>query len=66
MAIALLGDRIIIQSVAFEVGLIKVNIITQGPDDPQCCPTQATIQTYELQDQQLKLISEKVVDRDNE
>ncbi len=34
-----LGDRIGIDSVKIERGVIDLHIITQAPDDPMCCPT---------------------------
>lgn len=35
----LIGDRVGIDSVHIVGGLIYLHIITQGPDDPMCCPT---------------------------
>ena len=65
LAIVLLGDRVITQSIALEAGLIKVHLIKQGPDDPQCCPTLEALQTYELQGGELTLLSEEAADVDN-
>jgi heat shock protein HslJ len=53
IASALLGDRVQINSVAIENNQIVVDMISHGPDDPLCCPTQAVVQTYELQGDQL-------------
>jgi hypothetical protein len=39
LASAFLGDRIAIQSITAELGTVTVNMITQGPNDPFCCPT---------------------------
>ena len=61
LATVLLGDRVIVQSVALEAGLIKVNLIKQGPDDPQLGPTLELLQTYELQGEELKLLSEQEI-----
>ncbi|GAB4468526.1 MAG: hypothetical protein OHK0037_26190 [Elainellaceae cyanobacterium] len=44
-----LGDRIQVNSVRIlEDGLISVNMIIQGPNDPQCCPTQEVTQFYRV------------------
>jgi uncharacterized lipoprotein YbaY len=44
-----LGDRVKINSVRIlEDGLIGVNLIIQGPNDPQCCPTQEVTQFYRV------------------
>jgi hypothetical protein len=34
-----IGDRVGIDSVEIVGGVIDIHIITQGPDDPMCCPT---------------------------
>jgi hypothetical protein len=49
----LLGDRAQIQSLAIANGQISVTMITHGPDDPMCCPTQEVEQIYELQENKL-------------
>ncbi|GAB4131388.1 MAG: hypothetical protein Fur0046_00310 [Cyanobacteria bacterium J069] len=42
-----LGDRVKINSVRIlNDGLISINLIIQGPNDPQCCPTQEVTQYY--------------------
>ncbi len=43
------GDRVQIVSVAISGGLITVNVIRHGPNDPLCCPTQAATLAYRLQ-----------------
>jgi hypothetical protein len=48
-----LGDRVQINSVAIQNGEIVVDMVTHGPNDPQCCPTQQVVQTYALQGDQL-------------
>ncbi len=35
-----LGDRVIVESGTVEGGLITLNLRTQGPNDPACCPSQ--------------------------
>jgi hypothetical protein len=36
----LLGDRIQINALSIENNKIVVDMITHGPEDPMCCPTQ--------------------------
>ena len=48
-----LGDRVQIQDIYFQDGEIVVRMITQGPNDPMCCPTQEVVQTYVLEDGEL-------------
>lgn len=43
-----LGDRVKINSLAIEEGRIVVDMVTQGPSDPMCCPTMHVTQRYEL------------------
>lgn len=45
-----LGDRVSINSLTIENNQVVVDMITQGPDDPMCCPTQQVVVAYELQD----------------
>jgi heat shock protein HslJ len=56
-----LGDRVKIENLAFVGGEILVEMVTQGPDDPMCCPTQRVVQTYELQGEELLQTSSRVV-----
>jgi uncharacterized lipoprotein YbaY len=57
VAAALLGDRVQINSLGVANGKITVDMVTQGPNDPMCCPTQHVVQTYQLQGSTLKLVS---------
>ena len=50
---ALLGDRVKINSLAIQDGKIAVDMLTQGPNDPLCCPTQKTTASYLLKDGEL-------------
>jgi hypothetical protein len=52
-ATVLLGDRARVQSLTIADGRISVTMVTHGPDDPMCCPSQESVQTYELQDSKL-------------
>lgn len=49
VASAQLGDRARINSLAIESGKVTVNLVTHGPNDPMCCPTQEASQEYKLQ-----------------
>ena len=48
-----LGDRVKINSVTIQDNRIAVDMITQGPQDPMCCPTQHVVQYYQLEGDQL-------------
>lgn len=61
VATTYLGDRITVNSVAIENNQIVVDMITQGPDEPMCCPTQQVVVTYELQGEELVEVSREVV-----
>jgi len=52
-ASVLLGDRAQIKSVTIEAGEISVEMVTHGPDDPMCCPTQEVTQKYTLRGEEL-------------
>ncbi len=49
----LLGDRVQIQSVAIKDGVITVDMLTAGPNDPLCCPTQEVTVSYKLEGDKL-------------
>jgi uncharacterized membrane protein len=59
IAWAQLGDRVQINSVSIQDGEIAVDMVTHGPDDPMCCPTQQVVQTYALQGEELVLMTEQ-------
>jgi len=44
-----LGDRVGLQNITAEDGLVTVNMLTAGPDDPLCCPTVLQSKTLRLQ-----------------
>lgn len=52
-----LGDRVSIDSLAIENNQILVEMVTHGPDDPLCCPTQHVMAAYELQNGELKQVA---------
>lgn len=41
-----LGERIDLKGIHLVAGKISVDMVTQGPDDPRCCPTQRVKSTY--------------------
>jgi hypothetical protein len=43
-----LGDRIIIESIKIDKGIIILNMIVQGPNDGLCCPSVKTVQKYKI------------------
>ena len=61
VATTLLGDRVKINSLSIEDGHVALNMITHGPDDPLCCPTQRVAQTYALQGDQLEQTSSEIL-----
>ncbi|MFO7635394.1 MAG: META domain-containing protein, partial [Caldilinea sp.] len=58
VASAPLGDRVEVQRLEIADNQITLLMLTQGPDDPMCCPSLAVIQVYELQDETLVLVDE--------
>jgi heat shock protein HslJ len=48
IATTLLGDRVVVNDLTFNDNTIGVDMISHGPNDPLCCPTQQTIQVYEM------------------
>jgi hypothetical protein len=53
VATTLLGDRVKVNSVRIEENLIVVDMVTHGPNDPMCCPTQQVVQRYALEGNEL-------------
>ncbi|MDP2727505.1 MAG: hypothetical protein Q8P59_08155 [Dehalococcoidia bacterium] len=49
----LLGDRVKLNSLSIASGEVVVKMVTHGPTDPLCCPTQEVIQRYKLQGDKL-------------
>ena len=47
------GDRVQIKGLSVAGNEIVVEMVTHGPDDAMCCPTQDTVQTYALEGQEL-------------
>lgn len=55
-ATVLLGDRVRIDGGAIENGVIRLDLVEHGPDEPACCPTHAVSRYY---DGELNLIQTK-------
>jgi hypothetical protein len=49
LASEFLGDRVKVKTVSIEDGDIVVHLLTHGPDDALCCPTQPAIWRYALE-----------------
>lgn len=58
VASQLLGDRVKAQKLVLQNGQIVVNVLSFGPNDPQCCPSQLVIRAYRLEGGALKVVSE--------
>jgi heat shock protein HslJ len=61
VATTLLGDRVKIKSLSIENGEIAVDMVTQGPTDPMCCPTQLVHDVYALKGDALAKVSSDVI-----
>lgn len=59
VATTLLGDRVALNELAIEDGQIVVEMLTQGPNDAQCCPTLGVQQSYALEEAALTLVGEE-------
>lgn len=57
-----LGDRVQIKSMHIENGEIVIDLLTQAPDDPMCCPTQYISHHYVLENGELVLIRSEAVE----
>ncbi len=61
VAVTSLGDRARIYALTIEDGEIVVEMVTHGPDDPMCCPTQWVRETYALEGDELVQTSSEVL-----
>jgi hypothetical protein len=43
-----LGDRVVVQSGYVQDGILGVTMLTQGPNDPLCCPSQLETRRFRL------------------
>ncbi len=55
-----LCSSVILNSVTVQDNQIVVDRVTQGPDDPMCCPSTRVISAYALQDGELFEVSSEV------
>lgn len=53
LATTQLGDRVQVKELAIEDGQIAVTLVTHGPTDPMCCPTQEETRLYRVEDGEL-------------
>lgn len=51
-----LGDRVLVNSIDISSGVIHLDMLTHGPNDPSCCPALAQKQNYWLIDNRLWLM----------
>jgi hypothetical protein len=61
VATLLLGDRVDVEGLAILDGRIAIQLLTQGPADPLCCPTQREARTYALMGDSLALVGVPVL-----
>jgi heat shock protein HslJ len=61
VASAFLGDRPLIDAIAFEGDSIIAQMVVHGPDDPMCCPTQQVQVTFGLVNGELVETDREVV-----
>ncbi|MCS6826080.1 MAG: META domain-containing protein [Caldilinea sp.] len=60
VASAPLGDRVEVQQLSIVDDQITLTMLTLGPDDPICCPSQRVSQTYAWENEALVLVEESV------
>ena len=58
LSVAELGDRIKLTGLAIENETIVVEMVTQGPSDPMCCPTKNVTRVYGVEGEELRLIEQ--------
>ena len=56
-----LGDRVQIKRLHMEDGEVVVDMLTQGPDDPMCCPTRYASNRYAFMSGELVLVNSEVI-----
>ena len=52
-----LGDRTVVKALSVEEGVIRLEMVAHGPNDPMCCPSLGVVETYELQGNNLDVLS---------
>jgi hypothetical protein len=58
-----LGDRVVVETIAIQDGMLALQMITHGPQDPMCCPSVKVDQTYLLEHDRLVTPAQKTVAR---
>ena len=48
-----LGDRVKVEKIVIHNGVIILNMVVHGPEDPSCCPTRHTTMRFKLQGNKL-------------
>jgi heat shock protein HslJ len=61
VATTFIGDRVQIDAITIDNGEVVLDMITHGPDDPMCCPSQHVIQKFSLQGSELIPISTEFI-----
>jgi hypothetical protein len=56
-----LGDRVVVETISIQDGLVQLQMITHGPQDAMCCPSVKTSQTYLLENGRLVSQVEKII-----
>ncbi len=64
LAAIALGDRAQIESLEIEDGQVALQMVTHGPDDPMCCPTQQVEQVYALEGTKLVQTANQIIPSD--
>lgn len=54
---AFFGDRVVLDGFAIESGEAALNLLTQGPDDGACCPSQPASRRYRLEPDEALTVS---------
>jgi heat shock protein HslJ len=63
LATAALGDRVRIRAAAIDDGIIVVDVVQAGSDDPACCPGQKVRRSFALEDGALNELASKNLGR---
>ncbi len=65
LAATFLGDRVDIESLMIVDRQILMQLVTQGPADPMCCPSRREARTYALVGESLALVGAPVLINDS-
>jgi hypothetical protein len=57
----LLGDRVRVERIEVGDGVIDLTVVTHGPEDPMCCPSERHVWGYALDDGTLELVYDELV-----